>query len=279
MQERKGEMVESTGPRTLPIVASLEGRTAIITGASSGIGLATSKLFVDAGARVHAVARRKDAMVEGAGEERISGHNFVPHALSVSDREGVQQLVEEIGQQNGVDILVLAAGTNIPERRLEQLTPEAWDEVLAVNLSGAFYFIRAALPYLRASCGDAVLISSVSGTWPDMSGPAYQASKAGMTQLARAAGFEEHEKGVRFSSILPGIVDTSILDNRPDPPSKEVRDLSLRPEDVAAACFFLVTLPSRVYIPELTIVSTAIQSLGKSSTTSLPAAPEAHTEE
>lgn len=272
-------MVERKGSPALPTVASLEGRTAIITGASSGIGLAISRLFVDAGARVHAVARRKEAMVEGAGEERISSRNFVPHALNVSDREAVKRLVDEVGEQSGVDILILAAGTNIQERRLEQLSPEAWDEVLAVNLSGAFYFIRAALPYLRAARGDAVLISSVSGTWPDMSGPAYQASKAGMTQLARAAGFEEHEKGVRFSSVLPGIVDTPILDNRPNPPPKEVRDLSLKPEDVAAVCFFLVTLPPRVYIPELTIVSTAIQSLGKSSTTSLPAVSEAHSEE
>ena len=272
-------MVESTEPPTFPAVASLEGRTAIITGASSGIGLATSKLFLDAGARVHAVARREKAMVEGVGEERISGHNFVPHALDVSDRESVKHLVEEIGQRDGVDVLVLAAGINILERRLEQLTLEAWDEVLAVNLSGAFYFIRSALPYLRASRGDTVLISSVSGTWPDMSGPAYQVSKAGMTQLARAAGFEEHEKGVRFSSIIPGVVDTPILDNRPNPPPKEVRDLSLRPEDVAAACFFLVTLPSRVYVPELAIMSTPLQSLGKSSTTSLPAAPDTHSEE
>lgn len=258
-------MSERTGYPTLPNAASLEGRTAIITGASSGIGLAISNLFIDAGAHVHAVARREDAMVRGVGEERISSGTFVPHALSVSDREAVEQLVDEIGERDGVDILVLAAGMNVPDRRLEQVTPATWDEIVAVNLSGAFYFIRAALSYLRAAHGNAVLISSISGTWPDMSGPAYQASKAGMTQLAWAAGFEEHERGVRFSSILPGMVDTPILDNRPEPPPKEMRDLSLKPEDVAAACFFLVTLPPRVYIPELTIMATALQALGKSS--------------
>jgi NAD(P)-dependent dehydrogenase (short-subunit alcohol dehydrogenase family) len=268
-------MLESTGYPPLLNVASLEGRSAIITGASSGIGLATSKLFIDAGARVHAVARRKEAMVEGVGKERVSSGNFVPHAISVSDRDAVGKMVDEIGERDGVDILVLAAGTNISCRRLEQLPPKAWDEILTVNLSGAFYFILATLPYLRAARGDAVLISSISGTWPDMSGPAYQASKAGMTQLARAAGFEEHQRGVRFSSILPGMVDTPILDNRPDPPPKEMRNLSLKPEDVAAACFFLVTLPPRVYIPELTIMSTALQALGKSSMASLPGL-EAH---
>ncbi len=242
--------------------ASLEGRTAIVTGASSGIGLSTTNLFADAGATVHAAARREDAMVEGAGEKRISSGSVVPHALDVTDQQAVKRLVDGVGE-DGLDILILAAGMNVPERRLEQLTPEVWDRMLAVNLSGAFYFIHAALPYLRESRGDAVLISSVSGSWPDVSGPAYQASKAGMTHLARAAGLEEHENGIRFSTIMPGIVDTPILDDRPEPPPQEVRDASLKPDDVAAACLFLVTLPPRAHVPELTMIPTALQALGK----------------
>jgi NAD(P)-dependent dehydrogenase (short-subunit alcohol dehydrogenase family) len=243
-------------------VEPLEGRTAIITGASSGIGLSATNLFADSGATVHAVARREEAMVEGVGEERLKSGSVLPHALDVTDTAAVQKLVDEVGE-DGLDVLILAAGMNVPERRLEQLTPEVWDQMLSVNLSGAFYFVHAALPYLRESRGDAVLISSVSGSWPDVSGPAYQASKAGMTHFARAAGLEEHENGVRFSTVMPGIVDTPILDNRPEPPPKEVRDASLKPEDVAAACHFLVTLPPRAHVPELTMVPTALQALGK----------------
>jgi NAD(P)-dependent dehydrogenase (short-subunit alcohol dehydrogenase family) len=244
---------------------TLSGKTALVIGASSGIGLAVANLFAEAGARVHAAARRREAIEEGAG-----GRGVVAHALDISEKEAVWRLVEEVGEADGLDVLVVAAGMNFPERRLEQLTAESWDAMISVNLSGAFYAIRAALPFLRASRGIVILISSVSGSWPDMSGPAYQASKAGMTELAHAAGFEEHGRGVRFSAVLPGIVDTPILDNRPEPPPKEVRDRSLKPEDVAAACFFLATLPPRAYVPELTILPTEIQALGKTSTASPP---------
>ncbi|MDP9454777.1 MAG: oxidoreductase [Actinobacteria bacterium] len=250
--------------------APLSGRTAIVTGASSGIGLATANLFADMGAKVHGAARRREAMAEGAGTERVASGSFVPHALDVADWEAVGRTVAEVGEESGIDVLVAAAGMNVKGRRLEDLTPEVWEKMLAVNLSGAFYAVRAALPYLRASGGLVILISSVSGSWPDASGPAYQASKAGMSEFAHAAGFEEHANGVRFTSVNPGIVDTPILDNRPEPPSPEIRAASLKPEDVAATCLFLATLHPRAYVPELTILPTEIQALGKSSTASPP---------
>ncbi|WP_119071217.1 SDR family oxidoreductase [Rubrobacter indicoceani] len=242
---------------------SLAGKTAVVTGASSGVGLEATKLLLDSGARVHAVARRRDAMLGGVGEERASSGDFTAHAMDVSDQGAVEKLVNGIGESDGIDALVLAAGMNVPDRKLDRLTPETWDRMLSVNLSGAFYFVHAALPFLKESRGDAIFIASVSGTWPDVSGAAYQASKLGMIGLARAAGFEEHENGVRFSTILPGIIDTPILDNRPEPPPKAVRDAALKPEDVAAACQFLLTLPPHVHVPELTMVPTRLQALGK----------------
>jgi NAD(P)-dependent dehydrogenase (short-subunit alcohol dehydrogenase family) len=244
---------------------TLSGTSAVVIGASSGIGLATANLLADSGATVHAAARRKDAIEAGA-----EGRAVTAHGLDISDEAAVRRTLESIGDADGIDVLVVAAGMNFPERRLEQLTGESWDAMISVNLSGAFYAVRASLPYLRASQGLAVLVSSVSGSWPDASGPAYQASKAGMTELAHAAGFEEHQNGVRFTAILPGIVDTPILDNRPEPPPKEVRDASLQPEDVAQACLFLATLPPRAYVPELTMVPTMIQALGKTSTATPP---------
>ena len=135
----------------------MSGKSALVIGASSGIGLAAANLFADAGAEVHAAARRKEAIEEGANE------NVTAHALDISEKDAVWRLVEEVGESGGVDVLVVAAGMNFPERRLDQLTADGWDAMVSVNLSGAFYAIRAALPYLRASRGLVVLIASVSG--------------------------------------------------------------------------------------------------------------------
>src|SRR5687767_10567713 len=125
LPRRSGGIVES---------ADLSGKTAFVIGASSGIGLATANLFADVGATVHAAARRREAIEDGA-----VGRNVAAHALDISDKEAVWLAVEEVGEADGIDILVVAAGMNFPERRLEQLTADGWDAMISVNLSGAFY--------------------------------------------------------------------------------------------------------------------------------------------
>jgi NADP-dependent 3-hydroxy acid dehydrogenase YdfG len=237
-------------------VAALDGRTALVTGASSGIGLATALALAEAGAHVHAAARRPELI-----EQAAAGRDVVAHRLDVTERPAVAALAGRLAAEGPLHALVVAAGKNLKERRLEQLTPAAFDDLIALNLTGAFNVVNAFLDQLRATRGDAVLIGSVSGSWPDRSGAAYQASKAAIHAFARAAGFEEH--GVRFSTIMPGVVDTAILDQRPEPPDRELRARMLQPDDVAAACLFAVSLPSRAHVPELTILPTDLQALGR----------------
>ena len=234
-------------------MGALDGRVALVVGASSGIGLATALAFADAGADVHAAARRPE-MIEDAAGDRV-----VAHALDVSHRDAVEELARTIGPLHA---LVVAAGVNIKRRRFEETSPEDWDRVLAINLTGAFNAVRAFLPALRETRGDVVLIGSVSGNFTDRSGAAYQASKAGLHALARGAAFDEHD-GVRFTTVAPGVVDTPILENRPEVPDAEMRAQMLMPEDVAAACLFAVSLPPRAYVPELTILPTALQAIGR----------------
>lgn len=232
---------------------SLAGKVAIVTGGGSGIGAAVVEALAGAGVTCHAISRRG------------------PVKLDVSDQQAVQGFVDSLDR---LDILVCGAADQVQGRRLEQITPAIWDHLIAVNLSGAFYFINAGLAKLREARGDVVLIGSVSGSWPDVSGPAYQASKAGLIALSRAAGFEEHRNGVRFSVINPGLVDTPLMLKRPVPVPAETTAAMLRPEDVAEVCLMMLALPRRAHIPELTILPTALQALGSTSVAN-PKPPEA----
>jgi NADP-dependent 3-hydroxy acid dehydrogenase YdfG len=220
----------------------------VVIGASSGIGLETARAFAAAGDQVHAAARR-DVALDGV----------TAHRLDFTDRAAVDAFAAPFER---VDALIVAAGTNIKERRLHELTYDSWDHVIDANLNGPFNALRAFLPALRAARGTVVFIGSVSGAWTDRSGPAYQAAKAALLALTRGVGFEVDGE-VRSTVILPGVVDTEILDNRPEPPPREVRDQMLMPEDVAAACLFAVNLPPRAFVPELTILPTKLQAIGK----------------
>lgn len=231
----------------------LRGKVAVVTGGGGGIGAAIVARLTAEGVACHALGRRG------------------PVKVDVTDRDAVQRFFDSLER---VDILVCSAGDNVKRRRLEEIDAGAWDRLIAVNLSSAFYCIEAALSKLRAARGDVVLIGSVSGQWPDGSGPAYQAAKAGLSALARAAGFEEHVHGVRFSVLNPGVVDTPLLQKRPVPPPPEVAAAMLRVEDVAEACHLMVALPRRAHIPELTILPTRLQALGKTSVANPQPAPE-----
>lgn len=223
-------------------------RVALVVGASSGVGLATAEQLRDAGYTVHAAARRE-----------ITLDGVSAHRLDFTDRPAVDALAGELG---ALDVLVIAAGANIKERRLHQLTGESWDFMLGANLTGPFNVLHAFLPALREARGDLVVIASVSGRSPDRSGPAYQAAKAGAIALTHGSGFEVDGE-VRCTAILPGVIDTPILENRPEPPSPEMRAQMLRAEDIAATVLFAVSLPPRAYIPEITILPTALQAIGK----------------
>jgi len=239
----------------------LEGRAVAVSGASSGVGLAVAQRLHDLGASVVALARRAEAMEAGLGAGRLASGRLDVRALDVTDARASAQALD----QTRLDVLVAAAGTNVPERRLDQLTPDSWDELVATNLTGVFNVVSAALPALRAARGLAVVIGSVSGQWPDRSGPGYQATKAAVLAFARGAALEELERGsgVRFSLLAPGVVDTPLLDRRPEPPSREQRAQMLAPADVAEACAFLAALPPGVHVPELTLLPTALQALGR----------------
>lgn len=228
----------------------LSGRTILVSGASSGIGAATADRLRADGATVHGLARRAPAQ------------DGWLHRCDVSNPEDVAEVVDAIARPAGLDAIVLAAGTNITDRSLARLSVQGWQDVIATNLTGAFTVLHASLPHLRQGGGDVIVIGSVSAQWPDASGAAYQASKAGLVGLTRATALEEHRHGIRVAAVQPGLTDTPLLDRRPEPPEPARRQAALRPADVANICAFLLTLPPHVTIPELTVLPTALQALG-----------------
>jgi len=183
--------------------------------------------------------------------------------FDLMDPEAVEAGMTAILKTGQIDVLVYAAGQNIPNRRLAETSLEDWNKVIQVNLSAAFQTLKAALPSLRERHGTAIFISSNSAAWPNLSGTAYQASKTGLFGLTRSAAYEEHQNGVRISVILPGVVDTPFLERRANPPDAAKRVNMLQADDVASACLFLASLPERAYVPEMVLLPTYLQAPGK----------------
>jgi len=251
-------------------LGDLTGRTAAITGASSGIGLACARVLLGAGATVHAAARTPEKIIEGVPEEALR-RGLHTASLDVMNPASIAAWAGEL--PDDVDLLVLSAGLNITDRWLPELTAEGWDRVLRTNLDGVFHCVRALLPRIQERQGDIVLISSVAGAWPDHTGMAYQASKGGLTSFGRALAHEVHSKGVRVTTLAPGIVNTPILDKRPNPPKPELRRYFVEPDDIAQVVLLATSLPQRVNLPEISILPTYLNSLGYTHASS-PTLPE-----
>ncbi len=237
-------------------MSKLTGKSVLITGGGSGIGLASARLLLQEGARV-AITGRDESKLRRAAEELNAGERLIYRAADIAEVEQVRALVEDVTRRLGhIDILVNNAGLNIKERSFRELTPEDWHLLLGANLHGAFYCMHAVLPQMRARRDGLIInINSISGKRSNpLGGLAYNAAKHGLRGLAMGLAAEEKDNGIRVSSIYPGEVNTPILDARPTPVSDEKRRIMLQPEDVAAAVLLIATLPPRASIPELVIM-------------------------
>lgn len=240
-------------------MSRLQGKTALITGGGSGIGLAVARTFLAEGARV-AITGRDAGKLRRAADSLGGGDRLVHHPADVADPEQVRRLVDGVTKElKEIGILVHCAGLNVKQRAFCELTPESWRMQVQANLDGAFFCMHAVLPQmLQRRDGVIIAINSVAGLRASpLGGPAYSAGKFGLHSLALCLAEEVRDSGVRVSSIYPGEVDTPILEQRPKPVSDEQRRRILQPEDVAAAVLFVATLPPRASIPELVIKPTA----------------------
>lgn len=235
----------------------LQDQVVIVTGGATGIGFGIAEAFAAHGAKVAIGSRREDVVEEAVLKLRqVASNSIAGFPLDVTDRNSVLAFVTSVQKSLGpIDVLVNAAGVNIKNRTIGEMLPEQWDQVMAINATGAYNLIQAILPSMRTRhSGFIINISSVTGKRAiALGGVAYAASKFAMTALGTCVANEVGPEGVRVTNIYPGEVDTPILEQRPVPVTAEQREKILRPSDVGQVVVSIASLPDRVHIPELVI--------------------------
>ena len=228
----------------------LDGKRALITGASSGFGRHFAWTLAEAGADVALAARRIDRLETEAAEiASKTGRKAIAVALDVSDVAAVEAQVPEIAAQlGGMDCLVNNAGTVVVKPSLKQ-TEDDWDRVMDVNLKGAFFVAQACAQIMReAETGGAIVnISSLLADRVSKTEIAYNASKAGLSQMTRALAYEWAKYGIRVNALAPGYVKTELNTEFLEGPMGQamMKQIPIRrfgqPEDLDAPLLYLLS--------------------------------------
>jgi NAD(P)-dependent dehydrogenase (short-subunit alcohol dehydrogenase family) len=192
------------------MIETKQGQRVIVTGASSGIGRATAKLFLNHSASVALIGRREDALREAAtAMANDSGKAIIIAADLADERQSETAFAQAIEALGGLDVLVNAAGI-LKSGRIEATELALWDEMMNINLRSVFQLMQLAVPHLEASRGNIVNVSSVTGLRSCPGVLAYCVSKAGVDQLTRCAALELAAKGIRVNAVNPGVVVTGL---------------------------------------------------------------------
>jgi NAD(P)-dependent dehydrogenase (short-subunit alcohol dehydrogenase family) len=235
-------------------------KIAVVTGAGSGVGRAVGIELARRGFDVALVGRREEPLKEtitlakGGG-----GGRMIAVPCDIGDADDVARMAERVrGELGEPSVLVNSAGTNVARRALTELSIEDYREVIDINLNGAFFVTHAFLPAMRKRGGQGGgtivhIVSDAGLTANRISGAAYIASKFGLVGLIATINAEERNNGVRATAILPGEINTPLLDRRPVPPPQEARVKMLQAEDVAACVMLAIDLPERAVVEQLLV--------------------------
>jgi NADP-dependent 3-hydroxy acid dehydrogenase YdfG len=235
-------------------VASISGKTAIVTGASSGIGRATARALADAGVRVAGGARRMDELEADVRFE-----------LDVTDRESCERFVEQaLAELGGLDIVVNNAGLALGREPFWESTEEDEATVLETNVQGLIRMTRLCLPHIRDG-GHVVNLGSVAGIWAYPNGALYCTSKFAVHGFTRSLREDLAGRPIRVTNVAPGLVETGFSKVRFRGDEEQAHAVysdvamggPMRPEDVADCIVFALTRPPNVNVDEIVVMALA----------------------
>ena len=238
----------------------LQGRVAVVTGASSGIGEACAISFVEKGARVVLAARRAERLA-GLVERLVAmGGEALAVTTDVTDEAAVENLfVKAVERFGTVDVLINNAGI-ADSTPIDEMPLELWERVLTTNLTSAFLCSRAAFRVMKAKGrGRIVNIGSISARVPRRHSPAYAASKWGLDGLTRSLAIDGREFNIAASIFHPGIVATEIAPGAVKLPE----DFAASPEDIAGVIVHMCDLPDHLNFYEGMVVQIDLPFLGR----------------
>lgn len=242
----------------------LKNKTAIITGASSGIGEATARVLSGEGVNLVLAARREDRLNELKEEIESNGGKAIVVKTDVTERDQVDNMAQKAKDKFGsIDILINNAGL-MPLSLMKNLHVDEWDQMIDVNLKGVLYCIAAVLPTMREQQnGHIVNISSVAGRKVMPGSAVYSATKFGVRAISEGLRQElSPSDNIRITAIEPGAVDTELMDTITDEEMKDLVEESfgniktLESEDIAESIRYAVTQPNHVDVSEILIMPT-----------------------
>lgn len=238
------------------MLQNLTGKVAWLTGAGTGIGEDGAIKLARAGCKVVLSGRREQPLQRVAERIMAEGNEVMIEPLDVSDREAVYAVAERIKSACGrIDIAVFSAGINVKERNWHNVTDDAWDQIIGIDLNGAFYCCHAVIPMMREQKDGLIInISSMAGKGVSpLTGPAYSAAKHAMNAMNASIIVEERNNGIRATVICPGEVATPILENRPVPVSDEDKKTMLQSDDLGDLILYVAQQPPHVTLNEILI--------------------------
>lgn len=236
----------------------INGKTIVITGASSGIGAATARHLASAGANLMLGARRGDRLASLVEEIRSAGGRARAHVTDVTSPASVQELADHAIDQFGqIDVLINNAGI-MPLSRLEKRDIEGWSRTIDTNIKGMLHGIAAVLPAMQVRrSGHIISIASVSAHVVKAGFAVYSGSKSAVRAISESMRQELATDGIRVTLISPGVTQSELLGKVEDAGGREqvadLRHLALPPESVARAIAYAINEPDDVDINEIVI--------------------------